>query len=222
MSFQDLAGRRRDYAKLGIEVTDLTADPFAQFARWLAQLDEAVPKSDAVWFEANAMVLCTADPQGRPSSRTVLLKGFGPAGFVFYTNRESRKGTELAANPQASLLFPWYPLERQVIVCGTAENAPDEDSDAYFASRPRGARLGAWASPQSAVVPDRELLERRRDEYGEQYPDLVPRPPHWGGIRIVPETVEFWQGRPDRLHDRLRYIRDPQADPGWSLERLSP
>ena len=222
MSFEDLAARRRDYAKLGIEVTDLTADPFEQFGRWLAQLDQAVPKSDTVWFEANAMVLSTADPAGRPSSRTVLLKGYGPAGFVFFTNRRSRKGAELAANPWASLLFPWYPLERQVIVSGRAEDLPDRESDAYFAGRPRGARLGAWASKQSAPVPDREVLERRRNEYDAKYPDVIPRPPHWGGIRIVPEAVEFWQGRPDRLHDRLRYTRDPARPAAWSLERLSP
>lgn len=222
MTFEDLAGRRRDYAKLGIEVTDLTADPFAQFARWLAQLDQAVPKSDAVWFEANAMVLSTAAADGRPSSRTVLLKGFGPDGFVFYTNRRSRKGAELAANPHASLLFPWYPLERQVIVCGAAEHTSDQDSDAYFASRPRGAQLGAWASAQSEAVPDRGVLEHKREEYGARYPQQVPRPPHWGGIRIVPETVEFWQGRPDRLHDRLRYTRAAAPGPAWSLERLSP
>jgi pyridoxamine 5'-phosphate oxidase len=222
MSFEDLAARRREYAKLGIEVTDLTADPFDQFGRWLAQLDQAVPKSDTVWFEANAMVLSTADPDGRPSSRTVLLKQFGPAGFVFFTNRDSRKGAELAANPRAGLLFPWYPLERQVIVSGTAENLPDRDSDAYFASRPRGARLGAWASEQSAPIPDRRVLERRRDEYDARYPGPVPRPPHWGGVRIVPDAVEFWQGRPDRLHDRLRYTRDLARPDAWSLERLSP
>lgn len=222
MSFGNLAARRRDYAKLGIEVTDLTADPFTQFARWLAQLDADVPKSDAAWFEANAMVLSTADPDGRPSSRTVLLKQFGPEGFTFYTNRRSRKGAELAANPQAGLLFPWYPLERQVIVSGTAQNVPDQESDAYFAGRPRGARLGAWASEQSTPVAGREVLEQRLAEYEARFPQEVPRPPHWGGIRVVPDTVEFWQGRPDRLHDRLRYTRDPARPDRWSLERLSP
>ena len=222
MSFEDLAARRRDYAKLGIEVTDLTADPFAQFALWLAQLDEAVPKSDAAWFEANAMVLSTASADGSPSSRTVLLKQFGPEGFTFYTNRRSRKGAELAANPRASLLFPWYPLERQVIVCGAARDVPDAESDAYFAVRPRGAQLGAWASEQSEPIPGRETLEERRAGFDARFPDAVPRPPHWGGIRIEPETVEFWQGRPDRLHDRLRYARRPDGHGAWSLERLSP
>lgn len=222
MSLEELAARRRDYARSGIEVTDLTTDPFSQFSHWLAQLDEAVPKSDTSWFEANAMVLSTVDPAGRPSSRTVLLKGVGPAGFTFYTNRDSRKGSDLAANPHASLLFPWYPLERQVIVCGVAENLTDAESNAYFAGRPRGAQLGAWASEQSAPIPGRGLLDARRAEFDERFPGTVPRPPHWGGIRVVPETVEFWQGRPDRLHDRLRYARDPDRPDAWSLERLSP
>jgi pyridoxamine 5'-phosphate oxidase len=222
MSFGNLAARRRDYAKLGIEVTDLTADPFAQFARWLAQLDADVPKSDAAWFEANAMVLSTAASDGRPSSRTVLLKQFGPEGFTFYTNRDSRKGAELEANPQAGLLFPWYPLERQVIVSGTTQNVPDEESDGYFASRPRGAQLSAWASEQSTPVAGREVLEQRLAQYDARFPHEVPRPPHWGGIRVVPDSVEFWQGRPDRLHDRLRYTRDPAGRDRWSLERLSP
>ena len=222
MSLEELAARRRDYARPGIKVTDLTADPFSQFTDWLGQLDEAVPKSDTSWFEANAMVLSTADSQGRPSSRTVLLKGFGPDGFTFFTNYGSRKGVELAANPYASLLFPWSPLERQVIVCGSAERLSAADSDEYFARRPRGAQLGAWASDQSAPIADRAWLEARLAEYEARYPDLVPRPPHWGGIRVVPESVEFWQGRPDRLHDRLRYTRDPAAPDAWSLERLSP
>jgi pyridoxamine 5'-phosphate oxidase len=222
MSLEELAARRRDYSAPRIKVTDLTADPFSQFSDWLGQLDEAVPKSDTSWFEANAMVLSTADSRGRPSSRTVLLKGFGPAGFTFYTNRHSRKGTELAANPHACLLFPWYPLERQVIVTGTAEQVPDAESDEYFALRPRGAQLGAWASEQSAPIADREWLEARLAEFDARYPGTVPRPPHWGGFRVVPETVEFWQGRPDRLHDRFRYTRDQACPGGWSLERLSP
>jgi len=222
MSLEELAARRRDYSRPGIKVTDLTADPFRQFSYWLGQLDEAVPKSDTSWFEANAMVLSTADSQGRPSSRTVLLKGFGPAGFTFYTNRRSRKGAELAANPYAGLLFPWYPLERQVIVAGPVEQVPDAESDEYFAGRPRGAQLGAWASEQSAPIADREWLEARLAEFDTRYPETVPRPPHWGGFRVVPESVEFWQGRPDRLHDRFRYTRDQGRPEGWSLERLSP
>jgi pyridoxamine 5'-phosphate oxidase len=222
MSLEELAARRRDYANPGIKVTDLTADPFSQFAHWLAQLDEAVPKSDTSWFEANAMVLSTAAADGRPSSRTVLLKQVGPAGFTFFTNLGSRKGRELAANPRAGLLFPWYPLERQVIVSGVAEQLPAAESDAYFATRPRGAQLGAWASEQSAPIADRSLLEARLAEAGARFPGEVPRPPHWGGIRIAPDSVEFWQGRPDRLHDRLRYVRDGSRPDAWSVERLSP
>jgi pyridoxamine 5'-phosphate oxidase len=168
------------------------------------------------------MVLTTCDEQARPSSRTVLLKGYGPEGFTFYTNLRSRKGREIEANPQACLLFPWYPLERQVIVLGTVARVADEESDAYFAGRPRGAQLGAWASLQSEPIPDRGWLERRLAEFSARYPDRVPRPPHWGGLRVRPETVEFWQGRPDRLHDRMLYQRDPAAATGWRLTRLSP
>jgi pyridoxamine 5'-phosphate oxidase len=222
MSLEELVARRREYSGARIKVTDLTADPFSQFSYWLGQLDEAVPKSDTSWFEANAMVLSTADSRGRPSSRTVLLKGFGPEGFTFYTNHRSRKGAEMAANPHVGLLFPWYPLERQVIVTGTAEQVPDAESDEYFAVRPRGAQLGAWASEQSAPIADREWLEERLAEFDARYPGTVPRPPYWGGFRVVPETVEFWQGRPDRLHDRFRYTRDQAGPAGWSLERLSP
>lgn len=220
----DLARLRREYADRGIEVTDLTADPFDQFARWFAELDRAVPKSDNVWFEPNATVLSTADAQGRPSARTVLLKRFGPEGFTVFTNYESRKGRELTQNPAACLLFPWYPLERQVIAVGAMERLAGEESDAYFATRPRGAQLGAWASAQSESIPDRAWLEERYAHYEREFPDEVPRPPHWGGLVLRPQTVEFWQGRPSRLHDRLRYVREGPALEGavWRLERLSP
>ncbi|WP_084316485.1 pyridoxamine 5'-phosphate oxidase [Actinospica robiniae] len=218
----DLAALRRDYSERAIEVTELTSDPSAQFGRWFAETDAVARKSDASWFEPNAMVLTTCDPAAGPSSRTVLLKGYGPEGFTFYTNLRSRKGRQLAADPRVSLLFPWYVLERQVIVQGTAERVPDWESDAYFASRPRGAQLGAWASPQSEPIPDRAWLEQELAQYAQRYPDRVPRPPHWGGLRVRPETVEFWQGRPNRLHDRALYRRDASAPGGWRIERLSP
>jgi pyridoxamine 5'-phosphate oxidase len=218
----DLAALRRDYSERTIEVTELTSEPSGQFGRWFAETDVAARKSDAAWFEPNAMVLTTCDERARPSSRTVLLKGYGPEGFTFFTNLLSRKGREIEANPQACLLFPWYPLERQVIVVGTVARVADEESDAYFAGRPRGAQLGAWASRQSEPIPDRGWLERRLAEFSARYPDRVPRPPHWGGLRVRPETVEFWQGRPDRLHDRMLYERDDAAATGWRLTRLSP
>ena len=219
---RDLAALRRDYAERAIEVTELTSEPSAQFGRWFAETDAVARKSDAAWFEANAMVLTTCDQDAGPSSRTVLLKGYGPEGFTFYTNLASRKGRQIAADPRVALLFPWYPLERQVIVQGRAERVPEWESDAYFASRPRGAQLGAWASEQSQPIPDRAWLERRLAEFSARYPDRVPRPPHWGGLRVVPEAVEFWQGRPDRLHDRVIYRRDAAQESGWSRTRLSP
>ena len=219
MDTVDLANLRREYSDRGIEVTDFTADPIEQFARWFAELDNAVPKSDTAWFEPNATVLSTADAQGRPSARTVLLKRYGPKGFTVYTNYQSRKGRDIAANPAASLLFPWYPLARQVIVTGEIGRVPEAESDAYFATRPRGAQLGAWASEQSQAIPDRDWLDSRYERFDREFPGLVPRPPHWGGLVLAPETVEFWQGRASRLHDRLRYGREGGK---WRLERLSP
>jgi pyridoxamine 5'-phosphate oxidase len=208
---------RRQYGSGRLDEADLAPDWATQLGRWLA---EAVASGQVS--EPNAMVLCTATPDGRPSARTVLLKGYDEAGLVFFTNYGSRKGRELAANPQVSCLFPWLALERQVVVCGVAGKVSRAESAAYFASRPRGARLGAWASPQSAVIASRgELTEavaaaaERFGPHGE-----VPLPEHWGGFRIVPETVELWQGRPDRLHDRLRYRWT--TDAGWLVERLAP
>jgi pyridoxamine 5'-phosphate oxidase len=166
-------------------------------------------------------VVSTVGVDGAPSSRMVLLKGLSPAGFVFFTNTASRKGVELAANPRVALLFPWHPLERQVRVDGTASLLSREAVDGYFAVRPRGSQLGAWASPQSQVVPDRAAVDAgliaAQERFGPDRP--VPPPPHWGGLRVIPETVEFWQGRSNRLHDRLRYRRTPD---GWVLERLAP
>ncbi|BFU47331.1 pyridoxamine 5'-phosphate oxidase [Krasilnikovia sp. MM14-A1004] len=207
---------RRDYTERGpLLEGDLAADWRVQFGRWFAEAVAAgLP-------EPNAMVLATASRGGRPSARTVLLKGYDDHGFVLFTNYDSRKGTELAENPYASLVFPWFPMQRQVIVTGAVERIGRAETDAYFAERPRGSQLGAWASPQSRVVPDRAALEAGLAEARERFGDTgpVPAPPHWGGLRVVPETVEFWQGRADRLHDRLRYRR---TDVTWVVERLAP
>lgn len=211
----DPAVMRRQYRAAGITEDDLAADPFTQFARWFA---DAVNGGVA---EPNAMVAATADAQGRPSSRTVLLKGYDHRGFVFYTNYTSRKGRELAENPWASLLFPWVPLARQVMVAGQVERVSRDETELYFDSRPHGSRLGAWASEQSSVVAGRVALERRYEEFAARYPEgsRVPAPPFWGGFRVRPRTVEFWQGRENRLHDRLVYVA---AGDGWRIERLAP
>ncbi|MDT3444997.1 MULTISPECIES: pyridoxamine 5'-phosphate oxidase [unclassified Pseudofrankia] len=213
----DLAAVRRGYGGGRLEEGDLAPTWMEQFARWFA--DAAAAGSGIV--EPNAMVFGTADAAGRPSARTVLLKGFGAEGFLLFTNYTSRKGTESAANPHGSLVFPWYALERQVIVVGTVERVSAQRSAEYFHSRPRGSQLGAWASHQSAVLSSRAELERRDAELVERWPPgtPIPVPPFWGGLLVVPETVEFWQGRPDRLHDRLRYRR---ADDTWLVERLAP
>jgi len=194
--------------------TGVENDPLAQFARWYgeAQVTEK-PLPDAV-------ALATATPAGHPSLRMVLLKGFDAHGFVFYTNYRSRKGRELARNPRAALLFYWGELERQVRIDGRVEKLMARESDEYFATRPRGSQLSAWASPQSALVAGRGLLERRFAALARKYPDAVPRPPQWGGYRLVPEAFEFWQGREDRLHDRIHYRRVRGGR--WRIERLAP
>jgi pyridoxamine 5'-phosphate oxidase len=204
------------YAARTLDEADLAPDWLAQFERWL---DEAIA---APLPEPNAMILATAGADGRPSARAVLLKVVDERGFVLYTNLESRKGREAAANPHAALVFPWTQLHRQVTVTGDVEPVPDEEADAYFASRPRGSRLGAAASPQSRVIASRAVLDDARAELETRYPEgaEVPRPAHWGGLRVVPDAVEFWQGRPDRLHDRLRYRRTD--DGAWVVERLAP
>ncbi|MFL6076422.1 MAG: pyridoxamine 5'-phosphate oxidase [Mycobacteriales bacterium] len=221
---------RRSYEARGLAEIDLAGDWVTQFRRWL---DDAIA---ADLPEPNAMVLATADADGRPSARTVLLKGYDVAGLVFYTNYRSRKGRELAANPWASVVFPWIALARQVVVVGRVERVPADRSDAYFASRPHGSQVGAAASPQSEVVPDRAALDAAWGRVGALYPDgtPVPRPEHWGGFLLRPETVEFWQGQVNRMHDRLRYRRAGRsgADAGvgtgagtggeWVVERLAP
>jgi pyridoxamine 5'-phosphate oxidase len=209
----DLAALRREYSDRGLAETDLAADPMTMFAGWF---EEAV---SAGLHEPNAMVVATVSPEGQPSSRMVLLKGFSDDGFVFFTNQASRKGSELAAEPRCALLFPWHPLERQVRVEGTAGALPDEDVKAYFMSRPRGSRLGAHASRQSRVVASRAELEAAYAAAERTYPDDVPVPEEWGGYRVRPEVVEFWQGRPGRMHDRLVYRRDGSS---WRTQRLAP
>ena len=213
-----VADLRRYYADVGLSESELCADPFTQFGAWL---DDAV-RAEVV--EPNAMVLATADVQGRPSARTVLLKGFDARGFVFYTNLGSRKGREATANPYAALTFPWFPLERQVAVRGSVEQVSADESEVYFRSRPRASQLGAWASRQSADLAERADLDARYARLQARWPEgtQVPVPGFWGGLRVVPTTVEFWQGRPSRLHDRLEYRREPDSATGWRVVRLSP
>ena len=210
------AGMRRDYTERGpLLESDLAPDWTGQFARWFADASAAgLP-------EPNAMIVATADVRARPSARTVLLKGYDSRGFVFFTNYTSRKGTEALANPAASLVFPWFAMQRQVLVAGAVERVERAETQEYFASRPRGSQLGAWASPQSRVLPDRAAVEAGLTEAVERFgtEGPVPAPPHWGGLRVIPETVEFWQGRSNRLHDRLRFRRTAT---GWVVERLAP
>ena len=209
----DLTALRRDYRHARLDETDIRPDPVEQFRGWLgealkAELDEPY-----------AMTLATVDAAGQPSARIVLLRGVDAHGFAFFTNYDSRKGNELAVQDRAALLFYWAPLERQVRVEGRVTPVSPAESDDYFARRPRGSCIGAWASPQSAVIPDRGWLEKRVDDYNREHGETVPRPPNWGGYRLQPERFEFWQGRESRLHDRLVYRQQGTA---WALERLAP
>lgn len=235
MSIADL---RREYRLSGLRRKDLQPDPIAQFNTWFEQARGARTSGRVLKFlvrlykalvlvsgtepvDVNAMTLATADKQGRPSARVVLLKGIDQRGFVFYTNYESRKGRELAENPQAALVFYWADLERQVCIAGEVERLPQAESVAYHNKRPRGGRISTWASRQSEVVPNRAALEQNWQRFEQEYPgEEVPKPPYWGGYVLKPSRIEFWQGRPNRLHDRFVYTR--QAQGGWSLDRLSP
>ena len=210
----DIAALRQEYAATGLDESEVAGDPITQFRSWLdAALAAGIP-------EPNAMVLSTVGPDGMPSSRTVLLKGLDERGFTFFTNHDSRKARELAAHAQAALVFPWIAIRRQICIRGHVTRLDDAEAGAYFATRPRGSQLAAWASEQSRPLRDRETLEQRMAEVTQRYGDApVPRPQHWGGYRLAPTSVEFWQGRADRLHDRLVYTAG--AD-GWSLERLFP
>lgn len=210
----DLAELRREYADGGLDVADLEADPYLMFQRWLGEA------RDAGVHEPNAMVLSTVGVDGRPSSRMVLLKGMDERGFVLFTNQDSRKGQDLAADPRCALLFPWHPLERQVRIEGTARVLEREAVEAYHRNRPRGAQLGAWASAQSRPVASRAELAAAYDEMTARFEGRdVPVPDHWGGYRVEADAVEFWQGRPGRMHDRLVYERDGD---GWRIQRLAP
>jgi len=209
----NIADLRQEYMRAGLSESEMDRDPMRQFERWF---------EDALRAElplVNAMTLATVGAAGKPSARVVLLKGVEGGGFVFYTNYASRKARELEAKGSACLVFMWSPLERQVRIDGTIERVSGADSDAYYKSRPLGARLSAWASPQSEAVASRKVLETAMEEARKRYGDAPPRPPHWGGYRCLPTEIEFWQGRADRLHDRLVYKRQGT---GWTLERLAP
>ncbi|MEM7590082.1 MAG: pyridoxamine 5'-phosphate oxidase [Cyanobacteria bacterium P01_A01_bin.83] len=211
-----IADLRQNYTLAGLSLENLDIDPIKQFDLWFQQA------LDAEIIEPNAMTLATATPDGKPSARIVLLKGFNETGFVFYTNYQSQKGQELITNPYAALAFLWQKLERQVRIEGTVEQLSATESAEYFHSRPKASQLGAWASDQSSVIPSREVLEQKLADLKEQYIDdaVIPLPEHWGGFRVIPQRIEFWQGRPSRLHDRLVY--DRQADHSWSISRLAP
>lgn len=207
---------RLEYEAAGLAEADVADDPFRQFDVWLTDAVEAEIH------EPNAVVVSTVDGNGQPWSRYVLLKAVDGRGFDFFTNYESNKSSQLADHPSGAMTFGWLELHRQVNIAGPVERLAGEESDRYWAQRTRGSQLGGWASAQSSVLESRDQLMARYDEIGKRFPNEVPRPPHWGGWRLVPHTVEFWQGRQNRLHDRLRYVRSGAHDHGWELLRLSP
>ena len=209
-----IADLRRNYTQGGLSDADAGSDPFTLFQTWFASaLAAELP-------EPNAMTLATVGADSKPSARVVLLKALDDRGFTFFTNYDSRKGREMAANPNVALVFLWHQFERQVRIEGLVERVTESESDEYYRIRPLGSRLGAWASPQSEVIAGREILEQQHAEFTARFPDgEVPRPPHWGGYRVIPEAIEFWQGRPNRLHDRIRFRR---SGPVWVRERLAP
>ena len=210
----NIADLRKDYTLNGLDQTDVSPDPIVQFQQWfVAALAAGV-------HEPNAMHLATINPEGRPEGRIVLVKGVDAAGFSFYTNYNSQKGTSLGANPMASLTFFWPELERQVRIEGWVEKVSETESDTYFNSRPRGSQLGAWVSQQSQVIAGRDVLTSQQEELENRFNGQpIPRPPHWGGFRVIPDKIEFWQGRPSRLHDRIRYRLEAGT---WLIERVSP
>jgi pyridoxamine 5'-phosphate oxidase len=212
-----IADIRREYTLGGLRRADLEANPIAQFQKWFGQATKALTQKE---IDVNAATLATADKNGKPSARIILLKGMDERGFAFFTNYKSRKGRELTENPNASLVFYWHELERQICIAGSIEKIPREESENYFKSRPRGSQLAAWASNQGDVVEDRAALEAKWNEMEKKFPNEIPLPPNWGGFVLKPERIEFWQGRASRLHDRFCYTRQP--DNSWKLERLAP
>lgn len=210
---KELQDQRKDYQAAALNEEQLAADPIAQFTRWYQEYKEQSPQ------DPNAFILATSDAQGQASARVLLLKGIDQGGFEFYTNYQSDKGKAMAERPLVAMCFYWPELERQVRIEGKVAPLSEAESTAYFKSRPHGSQVGAWVSPQSEVISGRDFLEARAQEYAARYPDEVPKPPHWGGYRLMPERIEFWQGRSSRLHDRLRYRLEGET---WIIERLAP
>ena len=211
----DIANLRREYSRAALEIDSVAADPITQFQKWFKEAQQAEV------LEPNAMILSTIDTQHRPFQRTVLMKALDPRGIVFYTNYKSRKAQQIAENNRVSVLFPWYALERQVLITGAAEKVSTREAMAYFASRPFGSQLGAWVSQQSRIISSRNILETKLAEIKQKFKDgKVPLPDFWGGYRIIPDCFEFWQGRKNRLHDRLMYSIDDEKE--WKIERMAP